>query len=232
MKITRLSPPIRSLFAAVLLGPLVGGHAADLASGQTEHSAPAQQQQPAPAEQTFSLDFPGGSVAELLQAIEKATGKVPNVIVSKEAATLSVPPFKVGGITLDGLAQALSAVGAGNWMHPTPSSWAVQPVMVRLGPAPQRQQVSVDNIGPLLKSHNVTDIVAAIQLCLQLAPSSDESKAEIRYHKETSLLLVRGTGEQINIAKSVLHALELQMSTHPSENAAPGAPPPPVGQKP
>ncbi len=224
MKTSRLPPAVWPLLAVLLLGAFTQTRAAESSPpGQAEHAAAAQQHPAAPEEQTFSLDFPGGSIADLLQAIEKVTGQAPNVIVSKNEANVSIPAFKVGGITFSTLARALTAAGAGVWMQNSSNSWAVLTAN-RSPQSPENRSVSVYSIASLLKTHTVTDIVAAIQLALEMAPSTDAPKAVIRYHKETSLLLLSGTQEQIGLATRVLNALGSQDSAPSGQRAVPGAP--------
>src|SRR5690348_4510108 len=43
--------------------------------------------------QKFNLDFPGGSPRDLVSAIEKATGKPLNALISTEDETVELPPM-------------------------------------------------------------------------------------------------------------------------------------------
>jgi hypothetical protein len=78
------------------------------------------QNQP-PALTKFNLDFPGGTPAELVKAIEKATGKPLNAIIPTEDADLQMPPLKMNDVLVPQLFTALQvasrktvAVSSGN----------------------------------------------------------------------------------------------------------------------
>jgi hypothetical protein len=64
---------------------------------------------PAPALTKFSLDFPGGTPAQLAQAIEKALDKPLNVIIPAENADLTLPPLKLNDVVVPQLFKALAA---------------------------------------------------------------------------------------------------------------------------
>lgn len=55
----------------------------------------------------FDLDFPGGTPATLVKAIEKAKGKPLNVIIPEENADLKIPAILVKDVTVAQLFEAL-----------------------------------------------------------------------------------------------------------------------------
>jgi hypothetical protein len=55
----------------------------------------------------FNLDFPGGTPAELVKAIEKAMGKPLNGIIPTEDADLQMPPLKMNDVNTAQLFAAL-----------------------------------------------------------------------------------------------------------------------------
>jgi hypothetical protein len=57
----------------------------------------------------FDLDFPGGTPVALVKAIEKATGKPLNTIISDEDANVQLPPLKLNHVDVAQLFQALEA---------------------------------------------------------------------------------------------------------------------------
>src|SRR5882724_5805749 len=56
----------------------------------------------------FNLDFPGGTPAQLVKAIEKAMGKPLNVIILDEAASIKLPPVKASDLDVAKLFKTLS----------------------------------------------------------------------------------------------------------------------------
>ncbi|HTI98816.1 MAG TPA: hypothetical protein VL527_07920 [Dongiaceae bacterium] len=60
-----------------------------------------------PALTRFDLDFPGGTPADLVAAIQKAMGKPLNVIIPEEAADTPLPPLKMHDVDVAQLFAAL-----------------------------------------------------------------------------------------------------------------------------
>ena len=57
----------------------------------------------------FSLDFPGGSASQLVDAIQKAIGKPLNVIINKEDEDMALPPLKMNDVVIPQLFSALES---------------------------------------------------------------------------------------------------------------------------
>src|SRR6266566_1562223 len=88
-------------------------------------------QQPPSQEQNlvkFDMDFPGGTPRQLVEAIEKASGKSLNAIIPDEHADLKLPPLKMKSVTVPELFNALQSsslkrvnqiLGDGNMMSTT-----------------------------------------------------------------------------------------------------------------
>jgi hypothetical protein len=60
-----------------------------------------------PALTRFDLDFPGGTPADLRQAIERASGKPLNLVIPIDAANTPLPPLKMRSVTVSDLFNAL-----------------------------------------------------------------------------------------------------------------------------
>ncbi|HTL59850.1 MAG TPA: hypothetical protein VL361_29530, partial [Candidatus Limnocylindrales bacterium] len=61
-----------------------------------------------PSWQTFDLAFPGGRPRDLVSAIEKSTGKVLNVIITKDDESVEIPAMQFKSITVPDLFRALT----------------------------------------------------------------------------------------------------------------------------
>ncbi len=57
----------------------------------------------------FNLNFPGGTPAQLVKAVQKATGKPLNVIIPDEDANIGLPPLKMDNVDVAQLFQTLGA---------------------------------------------------------------------------------------------------------------------------
>jgi hypothetical protein len=55
----------------------------------------------------FNLDFPGGTPAQLVKAIEKAMGRPLNAIIPDEGADVQLPPLKMNDVVVPQLFRAL-----------------------------------------------------------------------------------------------------------------------------
>jgi hypothetical protein len=176
------------------------------------------------AEPTFDLDFPGGSIKDLLAAVEKASGQAPNVVIGGGGESLVIPPLKMRAVSLSALFGALQTSGIGAWI-PNRSAWAVTDPRT-FAPWSQKGSLQVFNVKTLLKSNDINDLFAAIQLALQLGDKGSKAPADVKFHKETGLLLVYGNSVQVAAVHDVLRALESSTlsDTKPS-NAPPAAKP-------
>ena len=83
-------------------------------------------------------------------------------------------------------------------------------------PAPQLQFLSFQ-LAPFLQSQSVNDIVEAIRTAWELDPSHTSEMLHIKFHPGTSILLVSGPQEAINIARNVL----IELKRPPEQKATP-----------
>jgi hypothetical protein len=75
----------------------------------------------APVLTKFNLDFHGGTPKELVAAIEKATGKPLNVIISDQDAATQLPPLKLNNVNVSELFNALQLASAKVESYVSPS---------------------------------------------------------------------------------------------------------------
>jgi len=213
--------------------------AALLALGLTPVSA--QPAQP-PALSKFSLDFPGGSASQLVEAIEKAMGKPLNVIINKEDEDMALPPLKMNDVVMPQLFTALEAtsrkvVAVSNPGNPGFSSysqmvtsygfktddnpvsdtsvWYFHVERPSLPPVVSTSK-KICQFYPLLnyldRGFTVDDITTAIQTGWKL--SGETNLPELNYHKETKLLIAYGDPSQLVTIDHVLQALPGENSIH------------------
>lgn len=171
--------------------------------------------QAAPEPETFDIEFAGGTLSDLLAAIEKKTGSPPNVLVDPKVASVSVVPIRLRSVSLNDL---LTAVG-----HITPAIHvgriARDVFIVRPIASPAKAHTSIVrpyNIEPYLEKYKVEDIVTAMKTAIEML-TRDET-ASIKFHAETKLLIVAGTLEQVNAAYEVL--VRLTAAAQPTEGSS------------
>jgi len=180
----------------------------------------------------FSLDFPGGTPVQLVKAIEKATSKPLNAIISPEDATVQLPPLKMNDVTTPQLFTALAAASrktvavqnanfgnsysqyvTGYGFNTSDNSvtdttiWYFHADKPILPPLVSTEKICrFYSLAPYLdRGFTVDDITTAIQTGWKMEQVS--SAPELNYHKETKLLIAYGEPDDLNTIQSVLQTL-------------------------
>ena len=175
----------------------------------------------------FNLDFPGGTPAELVKAIEKATGKPLNVIVPKDYAQTVIPALKMSNVNVPQLFNAVINVSyryADRPDHPhevissygfetkdSPVSdnsiWYFFVYQAAASELPEKI-CRFYNLDPYLnRGFTVDDITTAIQTGWKMS-GLRAGAPELNYHKETKLLIAYGEPENLEVIEQVLKALQ------------------------
>jgi hypothetical protein len=188
----------------------------------------------------FNLNFPGGTPAELVKAIEKAMGKPLNAIIPTDDADIQLPPLKMNDVVTLQLFAALQAASrktvavqsrlpvnynggystfttdygfttSDNPVSDT-SIWYFHASKPSMPPLVSTEKVCrfYQLASYLDRGFTVDDITTAIQTGWKMAGINPPP--ELNYHKETKLLIAYGTPDDLNIIQSVLQSL-------PSSNA-------------
>lgn len=163
----------------------------------------------AKADVTFDLDFAGGSFDDLLKTLADASGEWPNVMVGQEAREVDLPPFRLVSVSLEevfgalsGLAQVPQSALSGISIDKFEGVIVVKNYRKTGEEASKRRFVSVFQIGSLLDDLQIQDVTTSIETAWGMA--GDETVGQLRFHEETALLFVEGTGDQIGLADDVL----------------------------
>jgi hypothetical protein len=213
---TRMNTPLhfRSTWASLM--SIVALSTICLAADETRKiTAPVPPHQP-----YISVDFPGGSLAELNAAIKSSGSMSFNLVGEKSELAAEVPPFSIRNAAPDAFAMALNQVltarglnisAAGNMGGPN----AVYVVTKARAPRPVNEPVVFESFqleGNLEKA-SIDDIVAAIRTAWELNPENKPDALKMKFHPATKLLLVSGTPSALTVARQVV-------STLPGPNAA------------
>lgn len=190
----------------------------------------------------FNLDFPGGTPAQLVKAIEKALGKPLNAIISDEDANVQLPPLKMNHVDVAQLFQALEAasrkavsVESGNFGGPFAGSYSQQ--WTGYSFKTTSEPLSDDSIWYFhVEKPSLPQVISSPpKVCrfYSLTPYLDRGftvddittaiqtgwkmsgatpPPELNYHKETRLLIAYGEPSQLGTVENVLQSL-------PSSNA-------------
>jgi hypothetical protein len=173
------------------------------------------------AQRTFSIDFPGGSLRAFLTAIEKIDGVSLSIIGSGEQSDFEtqLPPFSLKNTTLMTAVQVLSRLLQPRGFDLSPMSSDPSVVAVLSRHEPPRSTRIIPNefesfqVGPYLADQTIEDIVAAIRTAWELDPQRDPNALRLKFHPATSILLVSGPRDGLNMAAKLISQLKTQSKT-------------------
>lgn len=183
----------------------------------------------------IDLDFRGGSAVEFLNAVREATGGKVNIVAMPHVDEVTVPAMKLRQVSV---IAAVSLLDGESLQTPDrvvrlgvqpvgPTGGDVMPLMkvnaivkeVNGYAGPMRSNIwSVADLisGGMTPDNITTAVSAALEL---LGPES--AKAQVRFHKETSLLLARAEIEQIEIINNVVDELRRSNAQRQAQSMAP-----------
>ena len=178
---------------------------------------------------TFNLDFSGGTVGNLLTLLLNVMPSRPNILVSPTANNLLVPPLKLTGVDLRSLFKALPTFmsahtagkkvelrvdfGIGSLNNTIITLYTYQRRVNTARVIPDRTEVI--NVADLLAGGElkITDLVTAIETAWAMNSQGKTMKnPQLKFHKETNLLLVKGSIAAVSLVKNVTRQLQITQS--------------------
>jgi hypothetical protein len=161
-------------------------------------------------QQRITINFTGGSVADLVALLNKIDAPGFNLIGEKEDLATPLPPFSLRDVSPNAFAMGLrqileprgiTVMAEGNEMF----------VLRRLGtlrsPALEPQRFESFQLASYLEKQSIDDIVGAIRAAWELNPQNKPDALQLKFHPPTKLLLVSGSGEAVMIASKVISTL-------------------------
>jgi hypothetical protein len=193
----------------------------------------------------LSVEFPGGTAKEFVEAVRKAagTGRV-NVIVPREAESVPIPAVSLRDVSAYTALQSLQYAllpDSGNQFRverigkvdETSATFAVQFSSRNLAQAnPQlKLETHVLSIHDLIDAPKGLDkdpsmvtsaetILNAIKAASQLDVDARIAPPEIMFHKDSELLIIRGTGDQLRTLETVVGQLRFSLESRRNEAAS------------
>lgn len=180
----------------------------------------------------LSVKFAGGTVEQYVAALRAQMGAEPvNIAVSSRAGALPMPETELSAVSVYTAVSAIeSAVEP-----PQAYSWAIR-MLPRAGTGTSAFAVGLMQTGQFagpaatdpysVQSLQVFDtrevtgaasgdttaasiesLLTAIDTAIGMSAESDEAAPLVKYHKDTGLLMIRGTKRQVEVARSVIHEL-------------------------
>jgi len=193
----------------------------------------------------FNLDFPGGTPAQLVKAIEKATTKPLNVVINKEDENLELPPLKMNNVYLPQLFTALEAAsrktvavstsigspggyssysqfssGYGFKTADGPLSddsiWYFHVEKPSMPPVVSTQKISqFYSLSPYLDRGFTVDDITTA-IQTGWKMAGESATPELNYHKETKILIAFGEPDKLKTIADVLKTLPQTQYSLPS----------------
>ena len=224
---TRIRLPIRSALLLLLSVPMLLSicPAQETVELQKPKSTAATIQSPSPAPETkptkFNLDFPGGTPAELVSAIQRASGRPLNGVIPIDLANTPLPPLKMEEVDVGHLFTALTNAstrqmlrGDGMWENAhmgfeTQGKAGEESVWYFFSRTPLELPTLCRfySLSTYIdEGLTVDDITTAIQTGWKLMKTAKEGT--MSFHKETKLLIVVGNGPQLAMVEDALKALQ------------------------
>jgi hypothetical protein len=169
----------------------------------------------------FDLEFPGGTPRQLVEAIEKASGKPLNAVIPDEDAGLRLPALKMRAVNVSDLFQALLVSSRRTVLTSTRGVASVEYGFSTVGNLSENSiwyfyQLKPDTfeekkacrfyqLDPYLDTFKVEDITTAIQTGWKML--GETNPPTISFHKDTKLLIAVGDPSKLQLIDSVLQQL-------------------------
>ncbi len=223
-----------SILGVVAALPLAFASLAQPTQSQPSGRAdPVPQPAPKALEPTFNVDFPGGTVREYIELVRresaKGGGAPANITVTEAAAQFRVPRVQLTSVTAGGAVGFLSRGDNGGesrlYMESTGGDREHQVFSIfvqRLGPLtltpkPSLLVVSLSDLmnakgsAPEQQDKQLQTILSAVETALKIGAVESDSAAQLTVHRESGMLLVRGSEAERAIAGDVLTKLRASM---------------------
>lgn len=209
-------------FGLFLMLGILSVSADEAAAPQNNQPAPMRYAPPKP--QLMSLDFPGGTLGEFIALLNKTKSPI-NLMADKAEQEVQLPAITLRNVNGqdvgNAMAQWLRSRGltlgsSGQFYGPGDGAPVYFVVTDPAGPG-HFQLFAPFQLWQQLEYQSIDDIVAAIRNAWELDPTHNPADLKLKFHAPTTVLLVVGPNQAIEIATRVIASLK----------AAPNQTPPP-----
>ena len=168
----------------------------------------------------FNLSFKGGTPQELVQAMREAaagTYAEPenvfpiNALVPKELEDVKVPALTLRTVTPQAVFNALNALWRNEglmWSSNEGRVWVLHRVS-------DQRRAQAFFVGHLVKKYKIEDITTAVKTTWEFGGERRHYKPELKYHKDTEMLIALADGTQLATMTEVLSQLRMGLEEMP-----------------
>jgi|GEM_PF-3319104 len=193
--------------------------------------APAQENAPDPRPIVIEhLDFKGGTLAQYVDTLRAMSDPMPvNILLRNEARLITVPALYLRNVSLETALQAAVPDELPRSTRPDGAivDWLVdldrisdtsgtgtpvyvidaesEPVSAQDGDENEDRRFEVFGLGRVIGDGDADGVLEIIDAAMSL---DDAQPADLRFHKDSGLLIVRGTHEQLVLVAQVIGRLE------------------------
>jgi hypothetical protein len=175
-------------------------------------------------EPVISVNFPGGTVAEYVAMLRKASQDKPiNIVYSERAGKQQLSQISLKDVPLSVAAQAIQTAATattGDWMinSISPPSGAGESYSVVYEPSRRQNEafiieaISLQRIlGASVTGHDAEGAaktaLTAIETGLALQNAARDNPPELKYHPESGMLFVRGQSPDVHLVTQIISRL-------------------------
>lgn len=187
-----------------------------------------------PMELTVSLEFPGGTLDQYARALRATAGESPvNILYSREVGEIEVPPVSLKQASVYGAMQSLMRIAAtkqGQSLVVETQAGVITVAVSNMYNATsvfrsneaERPMLEVMSIRDLLESADpqakegttlpADTVLTAVTQALEMMSKDNLKAPTIKYHKESGLLLVSGSPNQVHVVNQALSAMRSDLA--------------------
>lgn len=191
----------------------------------------------APREPVLSVQFEGGSIDDYVVVLRRAANPEPvNVVYARALAKTDLAPITLSAVTLEAAVRAIQSAAGEPGSNFNIRSISTQGAAVFAIDAPAKNnrtrqitmeelqeqrresiEMKVFSLAPLVDTlgtvrygtlASTDSALEAVQAALELSAADGTPAADVKYHRESNLLLVRGNHEQLFAVQSCIERLQ------------------------
>lgn len=204
------------------------------AAPDLSHAQPGGGPKPSEQAQTISIDFPGGTLEQYVEALKAAAPETVNIVIRGDASGFNVDPIQLRGVGLDASLRMLEGgyqsdpatnenVRLSIVSYPGDASGG-EPIFVLVpqrapwpptGRASPQRDILVLSLKELTTSLPgdppevvvpAETVLTAVETALGVAGAND-SETKVKFHAESGLLILAGSPEVLGAANSVVNSI-------------------------